>query len=239
MQKKFKILILGLSSILILFIIACKDDFEEIPNAPQVETLAVNVINGSTVIVSGDVISQGGDDVEEIGVCICANEEPTIDDLKITASLQLSQYEVETSELSASTAYYARAYARNNFGVGYGNVLAFNTPTGVPVLETLSIDSITSNTAKGYGVVIDSGGFEITRAGVCWDTLTDPEIDNSFAYDSVVTDSFAVDLTNLRYNKLYYARAFAENENGVSYGESIEFTTNNGLPTVTTANISN
>ena len=239
MQKQFKIWIIGLSLVLILFTIACEDDFEEIPNEPKVETVDVNVVNGSTVIASGGIVNDGGSSIEERGICIGTSEKPTIDDLKLIAAVETNQFETETSELSASTVYYARAYARNSFGIGYGNMLTFNTPNGMPMLETIAIDSITSNTAKGYGVVIDSGGFKITRAGVCWDTLAEPEIDNSFAYDSVVTDSFAVDLTNLHYNKLYYARAFAENENGVSYGESIEFTTNNGLPTVTTANISN
>ena len=239
MQKQFKILIIGLLSILILFVIACEDDFEEMPNAPKVETISTNVINGSTVMVSGKIIENGGSALEEKGICISTSPDPAIDDLKLVESSDSDEYEVEVGELDASTEFYVRAYARNSFGIGYGSELTFTTPNGMPILESIAIDSITSISAKAHGAVIDSGGFTITKAGFCWDTLPEPDLDDSYAYDSVLTDSFSIDLTDLRFNKQYYARAFAENENGISFGEVLTFTTANGLPTVSTKNISN
>ena len=44
-------------------------------------------------------------------------------------------------------------------------------------------------------------------------------------------------LISLEPGTTYYLRAYAKNSAGVSYGEQVSFTTANGLPTVTTADV--
>ena len=108
-----------------------------------------------------------------------------------------------------------------------------------PTVVTKSVGEVTETTAKVVGQVTADGGAEVTERGVCWNTEGTPEVIDYRTVDGKGIGTYESDMTNLKDNTTYYARAYATNEKGVSYGEEMTFTTKKEveLPTVTTAEV--
>jgi len=91
---------------------------------------------------------------------------------------------------------------------------------------TDSIINVTQNSANISGKISDNGGAEVTEAGICWNSNPNPEISDNNVDAIIATDSFKIEIAGLESNKTYYARAYAINENGISYGNELSFKTN-------------
>jgi uncharacterized protein (TIGR02145 family) len=128
--------------------------------------------------------------------------------------------------LLAGTTYYAKAYGENSRGISYGTEISFTT-LGPPKLTTTAVSNITATTATSGGTIISDGGSPITAKGVVWSASPNPTISLATkTNDGTGAGVFVSTLTNLNTGSTYYARAYAENISGVSYGSEIVFTTN-------------
>ena len=109
-------------------------------------------------------------------------------------------------------------------------------PSGV---TTSAATSITPTGATISGAVGADGGAALTAIGVVYsNSNTTPTTDDEQAVASgTAVGSFTVTLTGLNGTTKYYARAFATNSVGITYGSVVEFTTTAAanIPTVTTA----
>ena len=122
---------------------------------------------------------------------------------------------------------------------GFGNgrydlgIITIKGPT-VPTVETAEVTNIKSKMATGGGKVTSSGGFAVTKRGVCWGTSQYPTVTNDHTEDGTGAGEFFSNIGNLQPNTTYYVRAYAENEKGVAYGNQVTFRSASGVPTVTT-----
>lgn len=122
---------------------------------------------------------------------------------------------------------------------GFGNgrydlgIITIKGPS-VPTVETAEVTNIKSKMATGGGKVTSSGGFAVTKRGVCWGTSQYPTITNNHTEDGTGAGEFFSNIGNLQPNTTYYVRAYAENEKGVAYGNQVTFRSASGVPTVTT-----
>lgn len=108
------------------------------------------------------------------------------------------------------------------------------TTSNLATLSTISASSITGNAAISGGTITNDGGTAITARGVAFGTAPNPTIANSKANSGNGTGNFMAYLNGLSPNVLYYARAFATNSIGTSYGNEITFTTDTASSPVTT-----
>jgi hypothetical protein len=97
-------------------------------------------------------------------------------------------------------------------------------------VTTGSISDISQNSATAHGSVIDLGDGGIKDHGFCWSlsSITKlPTINNSISSIGAKTiiGDFSSFITGLMPNSDYYLRSYAEDENGIFYGESVKFTT--------------
>lgn len=114
------------------------------------------------------------------------------------------------------------------------------TGYGAPTVTTGSVSEITATSAKCDGNASSDGGTSITNRGICWSTSNSPTIENSNHISvGMGTGSYTGMMSNLTLNTVYYVRAYATNQRGTSYGEQKQFTTLDGLPTVSTSSVSN
>lgn len=122
---------------------------------------------------------------------------------------------------------------------GFGNgrydmgIITIKGPSA-PTVETSEVTNIKSKMATGGGKVTSSGGFAVTKRGVCWSTSQYPTVNNDHTEDGTGAGEFFSNIGNLQPNTTYYVRAYAENEKGVAYGNQVTFRTESGVPTVTT-----
>ena len=103
-----------------------------------------------------------------------------------------------------------------------------------PILTTTAITSITTTYATSGGNITSDGGSPITARGVCWSTSQNPTIANSKTVNGTGSGTFTSNPIGLLPGTTYYLKAYATNDIGTAYGNQLTFTTNLGLPTLTT-----
>ncbi len=191
---------------------------------PGVTTGTVTRIMESTAYCGGQVTSDGGAFITARGVCWGIMADPTVADNKTTDSAGIGLFTSYLTGLSATTLYYARAYATNREGTVYGEQVTFTTlaPT-VPVLTTSGLKSVTLTTASSVGDILNDGGVPVTERGVCWNTTGSPTIEGSHSSDGSGTDLFSSTLTDLTVGTTYYVRSYATNSQGTGYSNQITF----------------
>ena len=114
-----------------------------------------------------------------------------------------------------------------------------NPDEQLPVLSAqLTMNTISATTA-GYSAAITTDNAEsVSMRGICWGTKTDPTVNDSVKASGRGVGAYSAILKNLTPATIYYVRAFATNQSGTKYGETISFTTRN-LPTVVTTVVYN
>ena len=98
---------------------------------------------------------------------------------------------------------------------------------GSPVasLTTTAASSQTTTSVITGGLITDNGSSPITKVGVCYSKLPNPDITDSITTDSIVKGGFVSTITGLTPSTTYYIRAYAMNETGTGYGNEIIITT--------------
>ena len=98
---------------------------------PTVTTSAVSAIWQMSAVSGGDVVSDGGSEVTERGLCWSTSSDPTIDDAKRTTEAGTGSFKILMTGLTQGTIYHIRAYATNSAGTGYGNDITFKTSSRI------------------------------------------------------------------------------------------------------------
>ena len=130
-----------------------------------------------------------------------------------------------------NTIYTYRVFSFNQVGqsISYSNEVTIKT-INVPALTTYQISAISYFGASSGGNISSDGGSVVTARGVVWDTSTNPTIALSTkTSDGNGVGLFKSSITGLAESTKYYARAYATNSTGTSYGNELSFTTNLAL----------
>ena len=96
-----------------------------------VTTSSITSITSSSASGGGNVTSQGSSSVTARGVCWSTSSSPTTANSKTSDGSGTGGFTSSITGLSASTAYYVRAYATNSAGTSYGSQVSFTTTTSV------------------------------------------------------------------------------------------------------------
>lgn len=96
----------------------------------------------------------------------------------------------------------------------------------LPIILTISIDSIDTSTALGGGNVTSDGGKSIIARGIVWSKSANPSIAlTTKTNDGTGTGTFVSNITGLTGMTTYYVRAYATNSAGTGYGNEFSFVT--------------
>lgn len=201
---------------------------------PIITTTAASAITSTTATSGGNITGDGGSAVTARGVCWATTTSPTTSNSKTTDGMGTGTFTSAITGLSPGTTYYARAYVTNIIGTAYGNEISITTLAIVPTLTTTEATAITKTTATSGGNITNDGGSAVTARGVCWSTVTAPTISNSKTTNGTGTGTFVSSITGLAPGTTYYARAYATNNAGTSYGNEITIVALANLPTLTT-----
>lgn len=250
MKKFTKALAAIMLMIVLFFATGCEpeDNPQTEPGMPKVETDSL-VVTPTSVVCYGNVLSDGGGDILERGVCWYGEPYPTftlledhtapvLSDHRMVAGGDLGGFSRELNHYGTDSIYYFRAYAKNDAGVSYGSekvlVSIFDpdledvvpvTLEDLPTVRITSVSDVTESHALCVGAITDDGGSAIVERGFCWRSV------NSYSYHYLSvqgTDAFTGILSNLLPNTTYYVRAYAVNEKGRGYSNEMSFTTKKG-----------
>ena len=97
----------------------------------------------------------------------------------------------------------------------------------VPILSTVSAQNIFATSAEVTGNIIYAGNPAPTSHGICWNTTGSPTTSDDLTNEGAAdfTGTFISSLTDINASTTYYARAYAVNDSGTSYGGIITFST--------------
>ena len=100
-----------------------------------------------------------------------------------------------------------------------------------PSVTTSAISSISVTTATGNAEITNIGSSAVTTSGICWNTSTGPTTANSITTDGAITaTTYTSSMTGLSAETYYYAKAYATNTSGTSYGNEVNFWTLSAEP---------
>ena len=229
-----------LSKLLIfsLFVIAlgsCKKDAE----MPTGEFVNLETYEAKTITaISAVVDAKAKASCTERGVCWGKAPNPTIDDFHVANGSGKGGYACTLTDLEPDQKYYYRAYAQDGGKYVYAqDEKNFTTKNGLVTLTTVAATNIGSTYATLGGVVNDNG-MPILERGVCYGLEPGTSIEGLHAASTDSTNTFAVALTGLENETLYYYKAYVKPQLGsIVYGEELTFTTLDGRPVVSTGDI--
>lgn len=96
---------------------------------------------------------------------------------------------------------------------------------GSPLVTTAVASAVTTVSASLGGEVTSGGTSSVSARGVCYATTASPTIANNTVASGTGTGAFSTTLSGLNPATTYYARAYATNGSGTSYGNQVTFTT--------------
>jgi len=199
-----------------------------------VNTSEISDISEYSVVAGGNISVSGGSEIIARGLCWSINASPSINDSVLFIGKGMGSYTDTIKGLLPNSIYYLRAFATNVNGTSYGEVKKITTIIGNAALTTSPISNISSGSAISGGNIISDGGATVTARGICWSTNNNPTINDSKTSDGTGIGGFVSNLTNLSFSTQYYVRAYAINSKGVSYGNTITFSTISNKPTIKT-----
>lgn len=198
---------------------------------PDVTTLPATDISQTIATLNGELVFDGGDPVTEYGIIWNSTDFLSFENYDGICQFVDGEglFSCGITGLDFESDCFYQAYAINAVGISYGEILSFttNNQAELPVIVTTDVIDVTSNTALFIGDLIDNGGEPETIKGFVWGTTPSPTVDNHDGifigasvlgeYNSIIEDLFCS--TN------YYVRAYATNTAGTSYGDEINFIT--------------
>jgi hypothetical protein len=216
----------------------CKKEEKDLPS---LITVIISSVTKDSALLGGLIINDGGADITARGVCYGTVPSPKISGTKTINGRGKGTFISYLTGLTPNTLYYARAYATNSEGTGYGNEITFETMPGIveaPFVVTLFPEN-SFYYADVTGRVTYDGGAPIAEKGICWSTGKNPTIyDNNIIYTGNI---FQIDrnydcrIDSLQPDSYYYTRAYAINSVDTSYGNIVTIKTL-AVPEVSTIN---
>lgn len=214
---------------LFLFIGCCEEEPIIIPTVKTVEIIVrpstLHDSNGKLLIVVGKIVSDGGGVILEKGLCISRNPNPTINDEKKPGL----DYDYNDSSLFSEMFYiadpnevfYVRAYAINEIGIGYGEVVEFYN-SALAFVQTGNAE-VLSNTEATLRATVDARNsqveiwFEVWRDG---EAIRRVDIQKTGAQSATEIFATTVSLTP---GEVYSYVVKAKNDAGITTGETKTF----------------
>jgi len=232
MNTCLKVLYYSFAILIAVFMNACKSE------VGVIITTEATHISPNSALCGGSVNSASGSFVNSKGVYwSTASISKITNKTKYTLDGALDgSFESSLTDLLPSTTYYVRAYAGNSSGIELGNEINFTTLSGILVLSTFDVSTITSTSATCGGRIADNQNTTISSSGICFNTDSLPTTDNSKVVCPISTDSFRLTVTGLIPATTYFVRAFATNSYGTQYGNCVKFKT---LPAIVSLSLVN
>jgi uncharacterized protein (TIGR02145 family) len=121
---------------------------------PTITTNTPTSIGIDSVVIGGDILNDGGSSIVLRGVCYSTTSNPNMGDLRTEDGTGIGTFFTILRNLSPSTTYYARSYAKNSQGVVvYGNEVSFSTGTPIPGIRCPGTPTVTDIDGNLYNTV--------------------------------------------------------------------------------------
>jgi len=202
-----------------------------LPTTPSVQTKDVTDVTSSSVVANGAVISLGNvKKLTQFGHIWGKSKELSIElptKTELGNLTQIGEYKSEINKLDPNHVYYVCAYATNEKGTAYGDIVEFNTLPADIILSTDKVTDIVHNAATCGGKISDYGGRTIKECGLCWSQSENKvSIADEKTIGKIEQDKWSCRIEGLEKETDYYVRAYViSSDDAVFYGDIQVFKT--------------
>jgi len=210
-----------------------------LPGELLLHTLVPDTVTQSYALLRGEIEDLAGNSIESWGFCWGREVNPNLSNSFIELSVESNEFMCRIDALNLSTLYNYRAFVLIESGLYFGENLSFTTRSDLPEIGVCTPGNIQLFSASLSFSILNDGQGTITDMGCCYSLDTSPDISDFVVRPDQLGASAVLQLQDLQHNTGYYARAFATNEEGISYGPELVFTTLEGKLSVNTKSLSN
>jgi len=189
----------------------------------ETDTEANHVLDDGVLLFTGKIVSRGRSKITERGFYWSKDSNsPGSNDSIIKSDDHTDVFTCELMNTSGQQTYYWRAYAKNDYGIDYGEVDSLLTVKYEPTVETdFSVNPILSDGVLVFkGKIVYEGISKITEKGFCISIVSKERTVNDTITISSDSDEFTYILNGASGEKTYYWKAFAKNKYGGVCGET-------------------
>ncbi|MBQ8674498.1 MAG: hypothetical protein IJ511_10770 [Bacteroides sp.] len=181
--------------------------------------------------VTATLLDDGGSELIMSG--FCWNEvgegEPTFMDNVVNVEATGSTFKADITGLVPEKTYQVRAYGASANGLAYSELLTVTTASAnEPVPSSVLLLDSTSTSITVKASVLNAGSSPVTAIGFCYSiTLREPTLENATLIDlsdQLTKSEFSTTINGLTPGNTYYIRAYATNNEGTGYGETLAYT---------------
>jgi hypothetical protein len=200
-----------------------QSSFTTLAIAPTISaTATVTSITGTTATSGGTISTDGGANVTTRGLVWGTSTGAST--YSVTTGTGAGTFTSSLTGLSVATTYFVRAFATNSVGTVYGPEVSFATPTTATLSSTIT--STITITSAILGGVLSSNGGATTTVGIMYSTSSSFGTSTSTTINSnAIAGTYTTTITGLSGATIYYAKSYATNTAGTTYGPTISFTT--------------
>ena len=121
---------------------------------PTITTSSPTSVGVDTVVIGGDISSDGGSSIVLRGICYSISPNPNMGNQRTEDGSGIGSFNTILRGLISSTTYYARSYAKNSNGVVvYGNEVSFTTTASLPGVRCPGTPTVTDIDGNVYNTV--------------------------------------------------------------------------------------
>lgn len=154
-------------------------------------------------------------------------------DNNLISQLKSPPYTYNWESMAAAGNHTLTAVATDNDGLSTAVSITIKVKTKTPSVSTLPV-SFVGTTYAICSSRLDSMGIpSVSVRGICWNKTGSPTIADTISVVKTDTGTYTSTLSGLQLGTTYYVRAFANNSNGVVYGNQVSFTTASAYSTAT------
>lgn len=203
--------------------------------APTVVTLSASCISFNTASIGAEVTADGGAEVTTRGFywnekSVEYEGELPLNDNKVEAGSGTGVFNYQLTGLKEGTEYRVMAFATNDAGTSYGEIVYFVTEKNeieieLPTVTTVTVSEITYNTAVVSAEVLADGGADVTERGFMWNKTDAGDNNTERVKVGEGLGTYSFKLLGLQEVTSYNVVAYAVNSKGEVVSEPVIFTT--------------
>lgn len=146
-------------------------------------------------------------------------------DNNLICELKSAPYTYNWEGMVAAGKHTLTAIATDNDGLSTSASITIIVKSITPSVSTLPVSFVGTTYAICESNLVSMGIPRVSSRGICWNKSGSPTISDSIIIVKTDTGTFASPLSGLQLGTTYYVKAFAQNSNGVVYGNQVSFTT--------------
>lgn len=181
-----------------------------------IESVASPTTNAATINVS--ITNTGNGLIMEKGIVYYTSESDSL--ITLRSESNENQFSVVMENLNGNLMYFVKAFADNNFGTGYSEIVMF-TP-GRPFVE-IEITEVTKTSISVKTKISNFDGNTISERGVCYGQTADLTYYNAESIPYQGNDAeFYINLTGLTSGDRYFIRSYVKSNGEFTYSAVVD-----------------